>query len=425
MSIDASPTAETVLPAAAARRVEVFDGLRGIAIVLVVLSHGWILWPTGWLDTHALPQALTRSGNFGVSVFFAVGAFVSTTALLRAAASPRGLHPVVALVRRFVRLSAQLYLLLAAILVVSVVDLTDGYRDRVTRASVWHVATYTWNWYLQGHSPEARSDLGHLWYLSVDFQVFVLVLVLVHLLRRHRAWLAVALGALFALCVWWRFHVSGDELLYVSLLRTTTRMDAPVAGALAAAAVPYLRGLAPYARRIGVVCLLALVPLLHQNVPNASYFGWWGIGVDVALAGFVIGCTLATPPAAVVRVLGNRVLVWLGRWSLGIYLWHFPVFFFVTRHTHQWRWEARATYAALVLVATVWLGHRLVERRVTELLCAPLWDELSAGLTAYAVSRLPRRARRGRRAVGATRPVSASGAAAGRSGSAAGSPSRP
>lgn len=369
--------------AAPARRIDVFDGIRGVAIILVVLSHGWALWPMDHLISHAVTGAIFQSGNYAVSVFFVVGAFVATRGLLRVAAGPTGLHPGVALARRFLRLSGQLYFLLLAVLALSVFDLTDETPDRVTRSSLLHIATYTWNWYLQGHSATARSDLGHLWYLSVDLQVFVLILSLVFLLRRHQGWLVVALGAVFVACVVWRTNVAGTELLYQSLLRTTVRMDAPIAGALAAAALPYLTALTPYARRIATVSLLALVPLLHFNVDNNAYFGWTGLALDVVLVGFLVGCTLAAPPPVVSRSLGRGVLPWLGRESLAIYLWHYPVFFFIAHHTTDWRWQARTIAAFLLVAVLVTISNVLVERRVRAALAAPIWRELSGGFPAY------------------------------------------
>ena len=365
------------------RRTAIFDGIRGVAIVLVVLSHGWALWPMDGLISHAVTGALFQSGNYAVSVFFVVGAFVATRGLLRAVDSPGGLRPGVALARRYLRLSGQLYFLLLTVLALSVFDLTDKTPDRVTRSSLLHIATYTWNWYLQGHSASARSDLGHLWYLSVDLQVFVLILSLVYLLRRHRGWLVVALAGVLLAVVVWRTNVAGTELLYQSLLRTTVRMDAPIAGALAAAALPYLTGLVPWARRIAAVSLFALVPLLHLNVDNNAYFGWTGLLLDLALVGFLVGCSLTSPPPFVTRTLGSRVPAYLGRESLAIYLWHYPVFFFIAHHTTDWRWQARTIAAFLLVALMVTISNVLVERRVRAALAAPVWRELSSGLPAY------------------------------------------
>jgi peptidoglycan/LPS O-acetylase OafA/YrhL len=392
-------------------RLRLLDGIRGIAIVLVVLSHGWTLWPTGAISSSSVLSAIFRSGNYGVTIFFVVGAFVATRALLRATASSYGLRPGVTFARRFIRLSGQLYFLLLAVLVLSVFDLSDDTPDRVTRASLLHVGTYTWNWYLQTHSASARSDLGHLWYLSVDLQVFVLILALVYLLRRRPGWLVVALATVLGACIAWRMHVAGTELLYQSLLRTTVRMDAPIAGALAAAALPYLQGLTRWARPLGTLSLVAMVPLLHFNVSNESYFSWWGIALDVVLASFVVACTLAPLPGMVTTVLGRGPLAYLGRESLAIYLWHYPVFFFVAHHTSDWRWQARTVAALLLLTAVVIVSNVLVERRVRRALNSEAWDRFAWGIPAYVRER--------RRAVGRRRTperLSSSGAGAGRSG---------
>lgn len=379
-------------------RIDVFDGIRGVAIVLVVLSHGWTIWPTSAINDRPLLRTVFTSGNYAVSVFFVVGAFLATQGMLRAVRSPEGLRPGVALLRRFVRLSGQVYFLLLVVALVTVLDTTDTYPDTETRTSILRIGSYTWNWYLQSHALVARPDLGHLWYLSVDMQAFVLILAVVYLLRRRPAWLLVALLSLLLACISWRTHVYQTEGLYQAMLRTTVRVDAPLTGASAAAAIPFLKRLEPRARLISGVSLVALVPLLYFNAPASGYFGWPGLLLDLSLAGFVIGCTVATPPRFVTASLGSRLLTYLGRRSLSLYLWHYPIFWFVSRHTYDWGWEARTLVALALTLAIAELSERLVESRVQKLLQSSAWKEMERGIPRYVgrqvKSRIPSRAGR-------------------------------
>lgn len=382
-------------------RLTAFDGLRGIAIVLVVLSHGWTLWPTDRIVETPVVHDLFRSGDFAVSIFFVVGSFLATRALLRSA-DAGALRPGVAFARRVLRLGGQMYFLLVAVLVVAAVDSTDTYSQSATGTSVLRAATFTWNWYVRSNTLEARPDLGHLWYLAVDLQMFVVILAVVWLLRRRRAWLVVALAGLLLIFLAWRSHVYTTEGWYSATLRTTSRGDAPLTGALVAAALPFLRRLTPYAGRLAVLGALALVPLMFAVADTDGYFSFPGVLLNAALAAVLLGCTLAEPPRAMQAVLGRPLLTFLGRHSLSIYLWHYPVFWFVARHTSDWNWEARTAVAVAVTAAGALASELIVERRVQGALDSPRWRRLDGGIVPAATA--------GLRSLRGTRP-NASGAA--------------
>lgn len=368
-------------------RVDVFDGLRGIALVLVVLSHGWAVWPSDYTLSHAPLSTLFASGNFAVTIFFAIGAFVATRGMLRKAQSPSGLHPLVDLGRRYLRLTGQVAFLLLAILLVSVFDDTDPATDEDTRVSLLRVLSYSWNWYLQTNALVARSDLGHLWYLSVYLQTIALITVLVWLLRRRPGWLVVVLAAMLVGFEVWTDHVYPQEGYYQALLRTSVRIDAPLTGALAAAALPFLTRLRPYAATAGTLAVLALVPLAYFTTPNAGYFGWAGHLTDVALFTFVASAALGPLPRALAGALSWRPLAFLGRRSLGLYIWHYPVFFFLSRHTFDWAWGWRTVTALALVLACTLVTEWTVETRVHRALDSPAWRALDDGVPAYLVRR--------------------------------------
>lgn len=391
------------------RRDTLLDGLRGVAILLVVLSHGWTIWPFERLDDQRWSWALFGSGNYAVSIFFVIGGFLGTRALLRRADSPRDLHPYLELLRRWIRLSGQIYALMLAVVLVTVFDTTDTYAGNSTRSSVLHVLTYTYNWYARedtlaalaaGEPAKSRPDFGHLWYVSVDMQVFVVVLLLVFLLRRHRRWLLVALATMLVSVLTWRHHVYVTEVLpsmsgdakelraELVLLRSTARMDAPVTGALAAAALPYLRRLRPYAPAMTVLGVVALVPLLDLNRPIDGYFGWPGIALDAVMAAIVVGSTLAAAPRLVSVPLGWAPLALLGRHSLALYLWHYPIFWFVARHTGDWDWWWRTLLALGLTAGAAVLSDRLVEQPVQRLMSSSVWRDLETDAAGVVRARL-------------------------------------
>jgi peptidoglycan/LPS O-acetylase OafA/YrhL len=364
-------------------RLDVFDGLRGVAIILVVLSHGWTIWPSTEIAKNDGLRALFTSGDYAVSIFFVIGAFFATRAMLREADSPRGLLPGVSLTRRWIRLSGQMYALLLVVLLVTALDVTDTYPRTATRESAFRAATYTWNWYVRNAALEARPDLGHLWYLSVDMQMFIVILLLVWMLRRRRVWLVVAMSAFLLTLVVWRTHIYEMEGPFSALLRTWARGDAPMAGALAAAALPFLTRFAPRAKALTAIATLSLVPLLYYTASVEDYFHLAGVLLDAALVVFVVGCTLAPPPRMVGGPLGVAPLAFLGRHSLSIYLWHYPVFWFVSRHTVDWRWEARTVVALTITAVLCLLSEWLVENRVRRSLASPRWRETDRGLGRY------------------------------------------
>jgi peptidoglycan/LPS O-acetylase OafA/YrhL len=385
--------------AAASRgRLATLDGLRGVAIVLVVLSHGWVLWPVDWFDEHWVIRPLMRSGNTAVTVFLLVSGFLTYQALTGRRGAER-MHPEVTFLRRLVRVAPSLWVMLGVLMLVSLVDPTDETAWSDNRDSVLHVVTYTWNWYVQENLLTSRPDFGHLWYLSVDMQAFVIVSALLFMMRRRPVGVLFLLGGFYLLLTWWRFHVTETEFVFQVLVRTTARMDAFVLGVIVAAAVPLLGRLRQYRThldRSAAAALLLLVPISWWTAADVlgdgdhQFLTWGGTFLQLDLAILVGAVALGGLGSAPVRAVGVAPLAALGRRSLLLYIWHYPIFVFVERHWPGWTWPAKAAVALAIVLAVCVVLDRVVERRVERLSTHPRWRLLDDGL-ATAIGRAARR----------------------------------
>ncbi|MDT0215267.1 acyltransferase [Rothia sp. ARF10] len=349
------------------RTVKPLDGLRGLAILLVVLSHIWVIYPFDRLDDIAPLDGWFKSGSVAVSIFLVLSGFLVTRSMLGASERSGAAGPAISLLRRALRISAQIGLLLVAVVVLSDVDPTDTASEKTTTNSAFAVATYTWNWYVRDNAFEARSDLGHLWYLSAEMHVFIVLAVAIAVWGRRRAALAVAVGVLIVAVTWWRWHVFETEGWYSASLRTSTRADAALWGVLAALLwerALHWRREAPAVLGSATLLIVAIV-FSGSKLGIDAYFKGQGIAIALATTLFVLAGSVdnaTSSPAA--RFFTARPLRTLGAVSLTLYVWHLPVFHLVARHTAGWSNLSRTlvTLAGLALLVTVL--HRWVDRPV-------------------------------------------------------------
>lgn len=352
---------------AATSRVAALDGLRGITIILVLLTHSWIVFPKETIEQIPVVRGLFHGGS--VTLFFVVGGFIVTHNLLRE--RERGvLDPFRFYLRRIVRIGVQLVPMVVAVLVVHQVDSTDTSTDTATNRSVVSVLTYTWNTYLVDHALDARPDLGHLWYLSVQQQVYLVLPLAVLLLAGFRRAFAVVLAVATVLVVVNRYAVLHDGGTWPASLLTTTRADGLLLGALIAVVLPRLGFLARRDRWLVPGCLVVLgaLVLVSPEVPQDQYLREWGLAFTVVSALLVATLVRGMAPGAPApvstparRLLEHPVLQWLGNASLAIYVWHYPLFWAVSRHTADWSGGSRTLLAVVLLAAVVYLAQRFVE----------------------------------------------------------------
>ncbi|MET0416291.1 MAG: acyltransferase family protein [Actinoplanes sp.] len=306
-------SAPSVHPAEPGFRPDI-EGLRAVAVLLVVLAHAGV--------------PLVGGGYIGVDVFFVISGFLITSLLLREAERTGRISVARFYARRAVRLlpAAALVLivtLVAARLFLPVVRLGEYARDAL--ASAAYVANLrfadTGTDYLR--ADQSPSPFQHFWSLAVEEQFYlvwpVLILASAHLWRRRRP-LAVVLGVLVAVS----FALSVTETARSApwaYFGPHTRAWELGAGALLALAAHRVHRLPGVVRAVLGWAGLGAILLAAVSYDDATAYPGWRAALPVT--GTV--ALLAAGGAGVGLLLNRRPMQTIGRLSYGWYLWHWPV----------------------------------------------------------------------------------------------------
>lgn len=286
------------------------DGLRGIAILLVLAGH---LNLTG----------LDSGGWVGVTMFFALSGFLITTILVEEHDRTGGMDFVAFYVRRASRLLPALAIFLTAVVVWR---LAIGATEHIKWQTA-SVALYFGNWY-RLWAIDDLGPLAHTWSLAIEEQFYLLwpvvLLILLALTRGDRGRIIhLLVGAAVVGMVWrfvlWHDVSSSVDRIYVG---TDTRADALLLGAALSISLTSGRLWTP-SRLLTVVAVAAMYPFVWfadgTHLQDQSL-----IGLAVcSVASVVVVAYAATHPA---RLLALPPLIFFGRISYGLYLWQYPAF---------------------------------------------------------------------------------------------------
>ena len=351
-------------PRPAGRRVEyhpAIDGLRGAAVAAVLCFHAGFGWAVG--------------GYLGVSTFFTLSGFLITSLLLteREATGATDLHRFWS--RRFRRLMPAAFACLIGVVVFGATVATSGQLDRL-RAEVLAALAYVANWQLivagQSYADifSSPSPVQHFWSLAVEEQFYVLfplaMLGLFALARGSRRAVAVGLALAVAASLCATFLLQGGALDRIYYGTDTRAAELLIGGLLAVglAGRPRLTGSArTVVEWAGLVALAATIGLWATVEFDASWLYRGGFAAFALVSATLIAA--AVQQGGPVRlVLGWAPLRWLGLISYGVYLYHWPIYLWLTpQRTGLGQWPLFGLRLAFTLSAAI-VSFLLLERPV-------------------------------------------------------------
>lgn len=361
------PRAAAADRAATLRHRPVLDGLRGLAVALVVVYH---------LAPSALP-----GGFLGVDVFFVLSGYLISSLVLVEVERTGGFDLTGFYVRRVKRLLPALLLVVLAVGAYARWWASPDELGRLRSHSLWALG-YLANWrfvtdgttytdVLYGESP-----LRHTWSLAIEEQFYLLFPLLVIAVaaaarwrpRRLRAWLGgiSVVGALAS--AGWMIALWGDGAdpsrgYFGTDTRAQTILVGVLAGCIqrgrpASAGSPW-SSLAAVGAWAGAAVLGLGAVVASEDSAVLQHGGFLAVAVAAAL---VIAGAERAPVLG--RVLRWRPLVALGLISYGVYLWHWPVLVLLDEgRTGLSGWSHTALLLAVTLAASL-ASYFAVERPI-------------------------------------------------------------
>ncbi|MBC3935362.1 acyltransferase [Undibacterium sp. CY7W] len=330
-------------------RLQALDGLRGVSILLVLISHAWL--------GHIVP------GGLGVTIFFFISGYIITRLMIAEWDKTEHISISKFYLRRFFRLMPAL--IVFVLISLGVMQLAGVQWQWIELMSVFFYFANYFGIFVGFSGDVLPPPLSITWSLAVEEHFYMLFpFVFSVCIAFPRRFLAGLLTFIIAILLWRLYLVYGvglDHLLHYRIYKATdTRADSIMYGtcfALIQARYPVWA--AYFAQRkaaiAGLLLMLASLLIRDENFRESWRYSIQGIALTLMFT------YLITASNFVSHLLASQTMVYIGRISYSLYLYHWLVFGIITFWLPDWSLPARFCLMMLASFALADGSQRLVE----------------------------------------------------------------
>ena len=312
------------------------DSLRALAVLAVIIYH---------VDVNYLP-----GGFLGVDLFFVLSGYLISSLIIKEYRKTGSLNLYNFYIRRARRLLPAVYFMITVGLVVMVLFNEVLLRKSHLDAIFGYI--YSSNWWYIFHKLDyfdsfgAQSPFKHLWSLAIEeqfYMIFPLLFLLVNRKKKskdgtfklNKNFLYVVLGLILVSLI---AHILLFDINNISRIYfgTDTRAFSLLVGVVGAILYPMERlhtKVTPQQNLIySVISLVSIATLITVMIYTSEYNTWLYRGgfLLVAILGLIVIISSGKQHTVIARLLSFKPVVFIGKISYSLYLWHFPILVLTT-----------------------------------------------------------------------------------------------
>ena len=312
------------------------DSLRALAVLAVIIYH---------VDVNYLP-----GGFLGVDLFFVLSGYLISSLIIKEYRKTGSINLYNFYLRRARRLLPAVYFMITVGIILMVMFNEVLLKKSHLDAIFGYI--YSSNWWYIFHKLDyfdsfgSQSPFKHLWSLAIEeqfYMIFPLLFLLINSKKKgkdgtyklSKSFLYIVLGLIFVSLI---THILLVDINNISRIYfgTDTRAFSLLVGVVGAILYPMDKlntKITPQENIVySVISLISIATLITIMIYTSEYNTWLYRGgfLLVAILGIIIIISSGKQHTVMAKLLSFKPVVFIGKISYSLYLWHFPILVLTT-----------------------------------------------------------------------------------------------